>query len=64
MGIIRSVRIYPSSRKEILAILKEGTKGFGVVLTWELEVLAILKEGTKGFGVVLTRELEVLAILK
>ena len=45
MVIIRGLRIYPSSREEILAILKEDKKGFGVVLTWELEVLAILKGG-------------------
>ena len=31
--------------EKVLAMLKGGTTGFEVVLTWELEVLAILMEG-------------------
>ena len=35
--------------EQVLAMLKGGTKGFGVALTRVLEVLAILKVGAKSF---------------
>ena len=38
---------YKKGAGKFLAMLKSGTKGFGVALTRELEVLAIVKVGAK-----------------
>ena len=48
---VGQVKFYPrkTGAEKVLAVMKEGTKRFGVVLVQELEVLVLLKGGAKKF---------------